>query len=173
MSGAANGKLSLSDVNGLDRAAFVEALGSVFEHSPWVAEAAWAGRPHGSVAALHEAMMDAVRGSPRDRLISFLRAHPDLGTRLAVTPYSASEQSGAGLDRLTPEEYDAFSRLNKTYVDRFGFPFILAVKGKDKGEILETMRSRVNRDAEEEVTEAVAQITRITGFRLADLVADE
>ncbi|MFC3797844.1 2-oxo-4-hydroxy-4-carboxy-5-ureidoimidazoline decarboxylase [Cohnella sp. GCM10012308] len=173
MSGAANGKLSLSDVNGLDRESFVEALGSVFEHSPWVAEAAWAGRPYASVAALHQAMMDEVRGSPRERLIAFLRAHPDLGTRLAVTSYSASEQSGAGLDRLTPEEYDTFSALNKTYVDRFGFPFILAVRGKGREEILEAMMARLDYDAEEELAEAVAQIARITGFRLADLLADE
>ncbi|MDI4646256.1 2-oxo-4-hydroxy-4-carboxy-5-ureidoimidazoline decarboxylase [Cohnella hashimotonis] len=173
MSGAREGMLTLSVVNGLERGSFVEALGSVFEHSPWVAEAAWAARPYLSVGALHQAMMDVVRDAPRARLIAFLRAHPDLGTRLAVTPYSASEQAGAGLDRLTAEEYEIFTHLNQTYVERFGFPFILAVKGKSKEEILEAMRTRVNHDAERELAEAVSQIARITGFRLADLVAGE
>ncbi|SFB57672.1 2-oxo-4-hydroxy-4-carboxy-5-ureidoimidazoline decarboxylase [Cohnella sp. OV330] len=173
MSGARDGKMSLSVINELDREQFAAALGSVFEHSPWVAESAWSGRPYASVGALHEAMMDVVRGSPKDRLIAFLRAHPDLGTRLAVTPYSASEQAGAGLDRLTAEEYEIFTNLNKTYVERFGFPFILAVKGKGKEEILEAMRTRANHDAERELSEALAQISRITGFRLADLLADE
>ncbi|CAI6025800.1 2-oxo-4-hydroxy-4-carboxy-5-ureidoimidazoline decarboxylase [Cohnella sp. JJ-181] len=173
MSGAAKGKMSIAAINGLDQTHFVAALGSVFEHSPWVAEAAWEGRPYPTAAALHEAMMDAVRRSPRERLIAFLRSHPDLGTRLSVTPYSASEQALAGLDRLTPEEYDLFSALNKTYVDRFGFPFILAVKGKFKDEILEAMQARVNNDPELELAEAVAQIGRITGFRLYGLVADE
>lgn len=173
MSGAGSGKMSLSVVNGLDREQFVAALGSVFEFSPWVAEAAWEGRPYGTVAALHEAMMEVVRQAPRETQLRFLRSHPDLGTRLAVTPYSAAEQAGAGLDRLTPEEYETFSTLNRTYVERFGFPFILAVKGRLKDEILEAMKARVNNDEERELAEALAQIGRITGFRLADLLAEQ
>lgn len=173
MSGVKNVKMSLSLLNDLDREPFTAALGSVFEHSPWVAEEAWKSRPFQTATVLHEAMLDVVRRLPHERLISFLRSHPDLGTRLAVTPYSALEQSGAGLDRLTPEEYEVFSTLNKAYVERFGFPFILAVNGKGKDEILEAMRTRIHHDADRELEEAVAQIGRITGFRLRDLLADE
>ncbi|RUS46405.1 2-oxo-4-hydroxy-4-carboxy-5-ureidoimidazoline decarboxylase [Cohnella sp. AR92] len=163
-------KLSLDSINRMSRSEFVVSLGGIFEHSSWVAEKAWEGRPFSSGSALHEAMMQAVTDSPEETVIAFLRAHPDLGTRLKVTDYSASEQQGAGLDRLSPEEYETFSSLNREYVLKFGFPFILAVRGRNKEEILEAMKRRVNNGVSEEREEALRQIKRITRFRLDDLL---
>lgn len=165
-------KMKLDAINQMDRETFVRALGGIFEHSPWVAEGSWEARPFGSAAALHEAMTQVVRSSPEETILALLRAHPDLGTRLAVTDYSASEQSGAGLDRLTPEEYEHISALNKRYVEKFGFPFILAVKGKNKEEIVAAMEARVLNGEREEREEALVQIGRITRFRLEDLVEE-
>lgn len=165
-------KRSLTELNGLDRDAFVRELGGIFEHSPWVASGSWEARPFGSVAELHEAMTAVVRRSSDETILELLRAHPDLGTRLAVTDYSASEQSGAGLDRLTPEEYERITSLNKRYVEKFGFPFILAVRGRTKEEIVAAMEARVLNGVLEEKVEALAQIGRITRFRLEDLVEE-
>ncbi|THF81347.1 2-oxo-4-hydroxy-4-carboxy-5-ureidoimidazoline decarboxylase [Cohnella fermenti] len=162
--------MKLEAVNRMERSEFVAALGGIFEHSAWVAESAWEKRPFGSVAELHESMMQVVTGSPAESVIAFLRAHPDLGTRLKVTDYSASEQQGAGLDRLSPEEYEILSTLNRNYVERFGFPFILAVRGRSKDDILEAMKTRIDSGIPEEKEEALRQIGRITRFRLDDLL---
>jgi OHCU decarboxylase len=163
-------KLELEAVNRMGKSEFVAALGGIFEHSPWVAETAWEQRPFSSGGELHERMMQVVLDSADETVIAFLRAHPDLGTRLKVTDYSASEQSGAGLDQLTPEEYGIFSELNREYVEKFGFPFILAVRGRNKEEILEAMKARVRNGIPEEREEALRQIGRITRFRLDDLL---
>lgn len=165
-------KLTLDAVNGMNREPFVEALGGIFEHSSWVAEKSWEARPFRSRDELHDVMMGVVRNAGAETIDRFLRAHPDLGTRLAVTDYSAAEQSGAGLDRLTPEEFELLSSLNKEYVGKFGFPFILAVRGKNKDDIIASMKERLPRGIEEEREEALGQIRRITGFRLADLVEE-
>jgi 2-oxo-4-hydroxy-4-carboxy-5-ureidoimidazoline decarboxylase len=165
-------KLTLQAVNEMDRETFVRELGGIFEHSPWVAERSWEARPFRSVAELHDAMMGAVLASPEAAILELLRAHPDLGTRMKVTDYSASEQSGAGLDRLTPEEYEEMTSLNERYVGKFGFPFILAVRGKNKDDILASMKERIHHDVPAERQAALEQIRRITGFRLNDLVSD-
>ncbi|MBB6675454.1 2-oxo-4-hydroxy-4-carboxy-5-ureidoimidazoline decarboxylase [Cohnella nanjingensis] len=167
---AAPHKIPMLVVSKMSRAQFVGVLGGIFEHSPWVAEQAWEARPFRTREALHEAMMTAVAASPEARILELLCAHPDLGTRLAVTDYSASEQQGAGLDRLTPEEYGTFSAANRAYVDKFGFPFILAVRGKTKDDILEAMKARQANEPAAERAEALAQIKQITGWRLADLL---
>ncbi|WP_019003722.1 2-oxo-4-hydroxy-4-carboxy-5-ureidoimidazoline decarboxylase [Cohnella laeviribosi] len=166
-------KITLQSINRMDRSEFVEALGGIFECSPWVAEDAWTLRPFASVRELHEAMMGIVRGAPQDRIDSLLLAHPDLGTRLAVSGYSAAEQQSAGLSRLTQEEYERFHDLNKRYVGKFGFPFILAVRGKSKSDILAAMQERISRSAAEERERALSEIGRIAGFRLADLIHNE
>src|SRR5262249_61327711 len=109
---------------GVDCAA---ALGDVFEHAPWVAERAAAGRPYPSVPALHAALMQAVGAAPHATRLAFLRGHPELGGKLArvgaMTDASKSEQGGLGLDRLNDEEFARFERLNAAYRERFGFPF--------------------------------------------------
>ena len=113
----------------LDRAAFVNAFGWIFEHSPWVAERAFDARPFASLDALHAALTDQVERATFTERLALLQAHPDLGARARLSQASAKEQAGAGLDSLTPAEFEQLHRLNAAYRTRFGFPFLLAVKG--------------------------------------------
>ncbi len=164
-------------VEDMDRDAFVAAFGGVFEHSPWVAEAAWAlelGPAHDSAAGLHSALVRAFRsGSAEDRL-GVLRAHPDLAGKLAqarrLTRASSAEQASAGLDALTDDERAEFTRLNDTYTAKFGFPFIIAVRDHDKSGILDAFRRRADHDRETEIAEAARQVERIAELRLRDML---
>ena len=153
----------------LDRQRFVDAVGRVFEHSPWVAERASAHRPFASVCALHEAMIREVAAAGADEQLALLRAHPDLGAKARMTSASASEQSGAGLDQLTPAEFDALIRLNTAYRDTFGFPFLYAVKGSTKHDILKALERRLASNRGDELGEALRQVYRIAGFRLEEM----
>ncbi|MBR0795296.1 allantoinase PuuE [Bradyrhizobium jicamae] len=156
-------------------AQFVECFGDIFEHSPELAEAAHrAGLTPADDAAegLHATMIAAMRAQSPERQRALVGAHPDLAGRLALakqlTDDSTREQGSAGLDRLRPEELAEFTVLNERYRDRFGFPFILAVKGRDKAEILANFKSRLDNSAEEEFEEALRQIERIALLRLKD-----
>jgi 2-oxo-4-hydroxy-4-carboxy-5-ureidoimidazoline decarboxylase len=160
--------MTIGDLNSLDRDAFVHAVGWAFEHSPWVAERAWQQRPFSDLAALRHAMIAAVEQASRSDQLALLRAHPDLGTRLSVTAVSSQEQAGAGLDRLTADQFERLSRLNARYRDKFGFPFIFAVKGSTKYDILRALEQRSRSSGEEELYEALRQVYRIAGFRLQD-----
>lgn len=162
--------MTIAAVNALDRADFVARFGAVYEHSPWVAEATSEERPFGSRAELEQAMRDAVLTASRDRQLELLRAHPRLGTRLQLTSYSQAEQSGAGIASATDGDRETLARLNRDYEDKFGFPFILAVRGATLPVILESCRTRVGHDAATEFDEALRQVLRIAHFRLADLV---
>jgi 2-oxo-4-hydroxy-4-carboxy-5-ureidoimidazoline decarboxylase len=162
--------MTIDAVNALGSPEFVEAVGWVFEHSPWVAERAWRWRPFADRDALREAMTRQVELASPEEQLSLLRAHPDLGTRARLSDASASEQAGAGLDQLTREEFDAFTRLNDGYKDKFGFPFLYAVKGSTKYDILRALEQRMRSTREDEFQEALRQVYRIAGFRLADLV---
>lgn len=156
--------------------AFVAAFGGVFEHSPWVAERAFAlelGPAHESADGLHNALARAFRSAGEDERLGVLRAHPDLAGKLAaatrLTAESAGEQASAGLDALTDAERARFGELNAAYTARFGFPFILAVKGKTKAEILDAFERRLTHDRAVEFAEACAQVERIALLRLRDL----
>lgn len=166
---------ALAELNTMDVHAFVGALGSTFEHSPWVAEAAHAARPFASVDALHAAMMAAVRGAPRDVQVRFLCAHPELAGREAeagtMTNDSVGEQASAGLNALTRAELDELRTLNAAYLARHGFPFLIAVRRHTKAQIFERLRERVGRDTAGELQEALAQIGVITRLRLDQRVA--
>jgi 2-oxo-4-hydroxy-4-carboxy-5-ureidoimidazoline decarboxylase len=156
----------------LDRAAFVERFGPLYEHSPWVAEAAWERRPFADAGALLAALEAAMREAPMERRLALVRAHPDLAGRAAVagelTPDSAREQSSAGLDRLTPEEHEAFTRLNAAYRERFGFPFVICVREHTKESILAAARERIAHEPDEEVSVALGEIAKIARLRLRD-----
>ena len=166
--------MKLAAVNALDETAFAAALGGVFEHSPWVAKRAYAARPFASVEALHAAMLDVVGRAGRDEQIALIRAHPELAGRAMVaetlTAASTREQSGAGLTQCTPAEYATLLELNARYNAKFGFPFILAVKGYDRAGVIAEFARRVERDAQAEFAEALDQIARITRFRLRALI---
>jgi OHCU decarboxylase len=159
----------------MDETAFVEAFGGVFEHSPWIAERAWKlelGPAHDSAGGLHNALARMFRSASADERLGVLRAHPDLAGKLALakrlTAESTAEQASAGLDALTDAERARFSELNTAYVDRFGFPFIIAVKGLTKADILAAFERRIANSREEEFATACRQVERIALFRLKD-----
>lgn len=161
----------------LDRAAFLARYGGVYEHSPWIAAAVWdKGAATDDAEALARAMAAEVESADAPARLTLLRAHPDLAGKLALrgelTAESTSEQAGAGLDQCSPEEFDAFQNLNAAYRERFGFPFILAVKGHDRAGILAAFRRRVSNDREAELREALDQVHRIARLRLLALAAE-
>lgn len=168
--------VTLSELNAAEPERFVGTLGGIFEHSPWVAEAVVAERPFGSVDALHAAMTAAIEGAGEEAQLTLIRAHPDLAGKAAIsgglTAESTSEQKGAGLDQLTEAEYARFHELNEAYKSKFGFPFILAVRGHDKHSILASFERRLGHDKDEEREEALQQIYRIGAFRLNDLIEE-
>jgi 2-oxo-4-hydroxy-4-carboxy-5-ureidoimidazoline decarboxylase len=166
--------VTVEQVNTLSREAFVATFGDVAEHSPWVAERAAARRPFADREAMAEAFIDAIFDAEDAEKLALVRAHPDLAGRAAVTgeiaEESKREQAGAGLDKLTPEEFARFTELNDAYRARFQFPFILAVKGADKHQILESFQKRIGSDPEAELAMAIRQVARIVTFRLEDRV---
>ena len=166
-------KLTLKQVNEMNQEAFILAFGPLFEHSPWVAERAWGSRPFAKITGLISALEQEVERASREEQLALLRAHPDLGTRVRMTDHSVQEQSGAGLNQLTPEEYEQFLSLNKQYTDAFQFPFIMAVKGQTKDTIREALRFRIEGELEVELGKALQEVCKIGRFRLADIVMNE
>src|SRR5919108_5706778 len=162
-------RMTLHELNAVNREGFVSALRSIFEESPWAAERAWQHRPFASLDALHQAMIAVVSASTRDEQLALLRAHPDLGSRARMTPASTGEQAGAGLDRLTPSEFERLRQLNTAYREKFGFPFLFAVKGSTKHDVLAALEARLPATPEEEFAEALRQVYRIAWFRLQDV----
>ncbi|MEM7405909.1 MAG: 2-oxo-4-hydroxy-4-carboxy-5-ureidoimidazoline decarboxylase [Pseudomonadota bacterium] len=166
--------MDLKSLNAADAETFCNALADIFEHSPWVAEAIHHERPFQSASALHQAMVAAVARAPQGAQLALIRAHPDLAGKAALsgdlTRASTAEQAGAGLDTLTHAELTRFTTLNDTYRKRFGFPFIIAVKGLDKYAILDAYGPRLENDRGAEIHFALAQIGRIAGFRLEALL---
>ncbi len=161
----------------MERSRFVDLYGSIFEHSPWIAERAFdleLGRAHDSAAGLHNALCRMFRTASREERLGVLTAHPDLAGKLAaagkLTAESTSEQAGAGLDMLTDEEREMFQNLNAQYVDKHGFPFIIAVRDHNKASIEDAFTRRINNDTETEFAEACKQVERIAEFRLMDLL---
>lgn len=169
--------LTLADLNAMDEDAFVDALRGVFEHSPWVARAAYAARPFGSVDDLHAALETAMRAAQRERQVALIRAHPELAGREAaageLTAESAGEQTRAGLDRLSGDEVRTLRELNGAYRERFGFPFVVCVREHTKDSILAWGAQRLEHSTGEEVAIALGEIAKIARLRLADLVASE
>jgi len=156
----------------MDHTPFITRYGGVYEASPWVAEAVWPGVADRAIAdleALKSAMRQVVEDAGAERRMALVRAHPELASRARMADASVREQSGAGLDQCSAEEFAAFQRLNADYNARFGFPFIVAVKGLTRQDILEQFKLRLNNDVETEFATAMDQIHRIAGFRLDDL----
>ncbi len=161
----------------MDRDAFISKFGGIFEHSPWVAERAYnfeLGPAHDSAGGLHNALCRAFRSGTEDERHGVLTAHPDLAGKLAqakrLTPESTREQASAGLDALTDQERARFTELNDRYVEKFGFPFIIAVKGRAKAEILSAFEARIANDRATEFATACGQVERIALLRLKDLL---
>lgn len=160
-------------VSALSYETFLARFGGVYEDSPWVAEAVWARVQAGELDApdaLAAAMREAVDSAPLDQQLALIKAHPELASRASMADASVREQAGAGLDECTPQEFEAFQRFNAAYNARFGFPFIIAVKGLTRADILTAFEQRLTSDPQTEFAAALAQIHRIAAFRLADLV---
>jgi OHCU decarboxylase len=161
----------------MDHDTFVDRFGGIFEHSRWIAARAWAmelGHAHDSATGLHSALVRAFRAATPNERLGVLRAHPDLAGKLAqarrLTPDSSAEQVSAGLDALTDTERAEFERLNAAYVEKHGFPFVIAVRDHDKAGILQAFRTRIAHDTDTEFATACAQVERIAELRLREVL---
>ncbi|WAX97010.1 allantoinase PuuE [Aminobacter sp. NyZ550] len=161
----------------MGRDEFVQRFGSIFEHSPWIAERAFEfelGPAHDSAGGLHNALSRAFRSASESERLGVLTAHPDLAGKLAqakrLTEESTKEQASAGLDALTDAERARFTALNTTYVEKFGFPFIIAVRDNDKASILKAFETRIANNRDQEFLTACKQVERIAWYRLHDLL---
>jgi 2-oxo-4-hydroxy-4-carboxy-5-ureidoimidazoline decarboxylase len=164
----------LEQLNAADPAAFVDALGGIFENAPWVAERAFAARPFATVADLHDAMMQAVAAASEAEQLALIRGHPELGGKIAragaMTAESRREQGSLGLDRLSEAELARFERLNAAHRQRFGFPFIICVRRHTRDSILDNFERRLVNDTEAERTAALQEIGHIARLRLVEAV---
>ena len=169
--------ITIDEINRLDRDEFVSRFGALYERSPWVAEAAWHESPFAYPSGLHEAFVRAVHEAHQERQLSLIQAHPDLAGKAAVasglTAESSAEQASAGLDRLSPEEYQAFTAMNAAYREKFGIPMIVCVREHDKASILRNAEGRLKNSYEEEFEAALVEISKIAALRLRDLVEAE
>jgi 2-oxo-4-hydroxy-4-carboxy-5-ureidoimidazoline decarboxylase len=164
----------LDELNGCTQGDFVAALANIFEHSPWVAEQAFAARPFAGVNALFEAMKSAAERAPQELRLKLIKSHPDLANKTqraaGLTAESTSEQNSAGLDRLSDAEFEAFERLNNAYRSKFGFPYIVCVRRHTRDSILADFERRLPNDAATETATSIAEICRIAALRLDQLV---
>jgi 2-oxo-4-hydroxy-4-carboxy-5-ureidoimidazoline decarboxylase len=167
--------VSLDQLNAADAAGFVAALGDIYEHAPWVAQAVCGARPFATLAALHAAMVAAVRAAPPERQLELIRAHPDLAGKAAragrLTADSKAEQASASLDRLSEAELAQFHRLNDAYREKFAIPFIICVRRHGKDSILQQFEHRLRNATAAETETALTEIVRIGALRLDQRVA--
>jgi 2-oxo-4-hydroxy-4-carboxy-5-ureidoimidazoline decarboxylase len=162
-------RISLDQLNALDRAGFAVAAGEIFEYAPWVAELAASKRPFATVASLHNGMMQAVQESAPDQQLTLIKNHPELGSKVAradLTHASREEQGSLGLDRLSDEEFARFEALNTAYREKFGFPFVVCVRRHTRDSILNQFEKRLSNGVDQEREAAIREIGLITKLRL-------
>ena len=166
---------TIQHLNTCDEATFVDTVGFAFEHSPWIAEAAARRRPFADAAALHAAMVAVVHAASNDAQVALIAAHPDLAGRVAregrLTAASSSEQAGAGLDALTPDEIARFDAANGAYRERFGFPFVICARENTKASILDALARRATNDRATEIHTALDEIAKIAWLRIEGVVS--
>ena len=158
-----------NDLNNLNRDKFVSLFGVIFEKTQWIAEKLFDHKPFKNKEDLINKMFQIYESTQKSEVLVILKSHPKLAIEKNLTKYSSEEQSHANLKNCTEEEYNEFKRLNNEYEKKFGFPFIIAVKGKNKIEILNNFRQRINNDIELEFSEAKSQVRKIAQFRLDEL----
>jgi OHCU decarboxylase len=172
----ADSKISIAALGAFDAAAFTAYLAGIYEHSRWIPQRAFVQGPFTSREGLQRALAQTLDAASDAEKLALIRAHPELAGKAAVrgdlTDDSKREQSGAGLAQCSPEEFATIQRLNREYGEKFGFPFIIAVKGLGRHDIIAAMRRRINHGPAEEFAEALAQINRIAALRLADKIGD-
>jgi len=166
--------MTLLELNRLDRTQFVAALAHIYEHSPWIPERAWDRRPFDTLDTLRSAMADVVASAGKERQLALIRAHPELASKATLrqdlTADSNAEQSGAGLTQCSTDEYARLQDLNARYNAKFGFPFILAVKGYDRRGVIAEFARRIDNEPAIEFAECLRQIEKIARLRLEALV---
>jgi len=169
--------LLLSDLNACSRDEFVAALGNVFEYSPWIAEQATLARPFDGVQQLFDAMKAVVDQTAPELRLALIRGHPDLANKTqraaGLTAESSAEQSGAGLDRLSDAEFEAFERVNSAYRTKFGFPYIVCARRHTRDSILRDFERRLPNDTATEVQNSIDEVYRIAALRVAELVVSD
>ena len=158
-----------NDLNNLNRDKFVSMFGVIFEKTQWIAEKLFDHKPFKNKEDLINKMFQIYESTQKNEVLVILKSHPKLAIEKNLTKHSSQEQSRANLKNCTDEEYNEFKRLNNEYEEKFGFPFIIAVKGKNKIEILNNFRQRINNDIELEFSEAKSQVRKIAQFRLDEL----
>ena len=161
----------INKINKLPQSEFIKVFANIFEKARWIAEDLYKQKPFASFEELSSKMINIFENSSKEKKLEILNAHPDLADKAKITlltPDSKKEQNSAGLDQCTEEEYSEFKKLNKTY-KKFGFPFIMSIKNKNKIEILNNFRKRINSELEIEFNEAVEQVKKIASLRLEDL----
>ncbi|WP_448561601.1 2-oxo-4-hydroxy-4-carboxy-5-ureidoimidazoline decarboxylase [Trichothermofontia sp.] len=162
-------KYTIAHLNQLDVDTFEQVLGDIFEATPAIARQAWSQRPFANGAELHRAMVAVVAAMEPTAQLALIQAHPDLGSRAQMAAASLQEQASVGLDQLTADEYDRLQTLNQAYRDKFGFPFIIAVRNHTKTSILQAFEQRLQHSAAVEHQHALTEIYQIARFRLEAL----
>ena len=167
-------EFTLDQVNRMTREAFVDAFGDIYEHSPWIAGDAWTARPFATLDAMCDAVAEVVRGASDDQRLALLNAHPELAGREAkaghLTDASSAEQAGAGLVNLAAEEMAHVAHFNGAYREKFGFPFIIAVRNHTKSSIMDAMETRLANARDKELATALEQVFEIARLRLEKLI---
>jgi len=161
----------INKINKLPKSEFVKVFANIFENAIWIAEKLYNQKPYDNFEELSLKILNIFETATKEKQLKILKNHPDLANKTKIgslTPDSLKEQTGAGLDQCTEEEFSQFKKLNDTY-KKFGFPFILAVKGKNKAEILNNFKKRIYSDPETEFNEAIKQVKQIASLRLKEL----
>lgn len=171
----AKGKYSLAALNELDKKTFVQIIGPIFEHSPWIAEETWVKKPFAGLEYLRAALCETVNNSGEEKKIALIRAHPDLVGRAALagtlTRESTGEQASAGLNKLLQKEIDLFQKQNTAYKNKFGFPFVICARLNKKEAILAGFERRLANSRDLEIKTALEEVFKIAELRLRDLIA--
>ena len=161
---------SIDKVNKLNKSDFISIFGNVFEKTEWIAQKSYDSKPYKNFEELFSKMVEIFENSNKESHIKILNAHPDLAIGKRLTEDSKNEQQNASLNQCTNEEFLEFKKLNEEYKKKFGFPFIIAVKGKNKEEILNSFRQRITNNINLEFEEAKKQVKKIASFRLSEII---
>ena len=161
---------SVNKVNNLNKSDFISIFGNVFEKTEWIAERCYESKPYNNLDELVSKMMKIFENIEKEKHLEILNSHPDLAVEKKLTEDSKNEQKNASLNQCTDEEFVEFKKLNEEYKKKFGFPFIVAVKGKNKKEILNSFRQRITNNINLEFEEAKKQVKKIANFRLSEII---
>jgi len=162
--------IDIKKINSLDKSEFLSIFGNVFEKSKWISEKVFDKKPFKNLDSFVSEIIGMYENSDNETILEILNLHPELAVEKKLTTDSEVEQSKANLKQCTPEEFDQFKKLNIEYKKKFNFPFIIAVKGKNKNEILNYFRERINNSLDEEFLEAKKQVKKIATFRLEEII---